>query len=309
MEQDTIGRSSICRKDADRHNETSDATNPAGAVVIPFPAHRVKAPPRVLPVPDPEPFSRKGPRPLAPTHPVEPTHAASITPARSPERKPHFVSARSASWESNVRAEIVAHLTSLAIETAPEGHPATTSLATLGGIAGFAAQQSLLVRGPSHWTQPMRAEHLDRLLVANEAVFGGTPGPSGSALPSLWMRLKDAAGPAAADRLPNPIQFLAAAQKCVGTSQLGVITLPPQHRLAEQPQTGLTRLWARARQSFDANGVDCAHWPAVTAAAAATPIPLTAGRVPLPVARRLVMQSALSMALIEPRQIPGAALR
>ncbi|MEQ1649713.1 MAG: hypothetical protein ABL898_14105 [Hyphomicrobiaceae bacterium] len=173
-----------------------------------------------------------------------------------------------------------------------------TTLGALGAVAGFAAQQSLLLRGPTLWHQPMRAAHLDRMMVSDAATDM-----------SLWHQLKAATATHGTTQLPDPKKLLAVTQKCLGTNQFGVIILPPAHRLSEQPQTGLIRLWARVRDAFDAGRIPPETWPVICSRAAAAAIAGDLTKVPVHVAVRIIMQAALAMALVEPRQIPGAAVK
>ncbi len=176
-------------------------------------------------------------------------------------------------------------------------HP-PTRLAALGAVAGFAAQQALLLAGGSAWAQPLRAERLDCLLLSARPVDA-----------SLWSALVVAAHSVGAQHLPDPQKLLASTLKCMGTSQFGQITLPLEYRLEEQPQTSLVRLWARTRAALDAARLAPALWPAVVSAVCADRVAAEHGHVPPHVTLRIIMQAALAMALVEPKLIPGAALR
>ncbi len=175
---------------------------------------------------------------------------------------------------------------------------APTLLAASGALAGFAVQQEILLEGGSAWAQPMRATRLDNLLLSDAAKDA-----------SLWWTLCVAAHELGAQHLPDPKSLLASTLKCVGTSQLGQITMPLEYRLNEQPQTALVRLWARTRTMLDDAGVKSADWPRVMAALCAERVIVARRDVPAHVALRVVLQAALGMALIEPRLIPGAALK
>jgi len=195
--------------------------------------------------------------------------------------------------------DVVAALMDLAGAPGPNGkhHPATL-LAAMGSIAGFAAQQSVLLEGGSAWTQPMRAEHLDRLLMSESRTDG-----------SLWYLLCGAAHETGAHHLPEPQKLLASTLRCVGTNQFGVITLPLEYRLNEQPQTSLVRLWASVRETLAGARSGPSAWPSLTAVACARLIVREARHVPPHVSLRIVMQAALAMALIEPRLVPGSAVK
>ena len=190
------------------------------------------------------------------------------------------------------------------ITTVADGHDARaplhrpSTLAAMGALAGFAAQQTLLLGGGSGWLQPNRATHLDRLLLSDNPTDA-----------SLWHGLRDTAHALGVRHLPDPGKLLAATLRCVGTTQLGVITLPLAHRLNEQPQTSLTRHWARVRTGFDLAGLKPPAWPPLTAAACVRRVIMDQRQVPPHVAVRIVLQSAIAMALIEPRLIPGAAVK
>ncbi len=175
---------------------------------------------------------------------------------------------------------------------------APTLLAASGALAGFAAQQALLLEGGSSWAQPMRAKRLDHLLLSTNASDA-----------SLWWSLCVAAQELGAQHLPEPQTLLAATLKCVGTSQFGLITLPLEYKLNEQPQTALVRLWARVRAVLDGGHVKPADWPRLMAAMCAERVVAVRRDVPPHVALRITMQAALAMALVEPRAIAGAALK
>lgn len=173
-----------------------------------------------------------------------------------------------------------------------------TALAALGAVAGFAAQQKLLVQGGAFWTQPQRAEHLDRMLI------GGT-----SQEPSLWHRLKEAAHALGAQHLPDPDKLLQSTLRCVGTTQFGQITLPLEYKLLRQPQDTLGDIWhgVAASASDRTDGATAPH--DVLAACCARRVAIERRTVPPHVSLRIIMQAALAMALIEPRLIPGARLK
>ena len=175
---------------------------------------------------------------------------------------------------------------------------APTQLAALGALAGFAAQQSLLAAGGADWAQPARNGHLDRLLMSDAA---GTS--------SLWATLRRAAHGMGCNHLPDPQKLLDATLRCVGTTQFGRITLPLEYQLRDQPQASLAVLWPAMADAFGAAAKHPSRWPPLTAECAARRVALDKRQVPVHVALRIVMQAALAMALIEPRLIPGAALK
>ncbi len=175
---------------------------------------------------------------------------------------------------------------------------APTLLAASGALAGFAAQQALLLEGGQSWAQPMRAKRLDHLLLSAEPADA-----------SLWWALSIAAHELGAQHLPEPHKLLASTLKCVGTSQFGQITLPLEYKLNEQPQAALGRLWTRVRTVLDDGCVKPAAWPRLMATMCAERVVAARREVPPHVALRILMQSALAMALVEPRAIPGAALK
>ena len=250
--------------------EDAEACQLTGATIIPFPMHRSKV--------------RDASGDAAPVAQATLTQAT-LTHLRRPVN-------------ADVLQSLVQRLSYLAVEASADKRAGSTTLGALGGIAGFAAQQSLLLQGGATWGQPMRAAHLDRLLVSTAPDCD-----------SLWHHLQQAANLSGPTKLPDPAKLLTATQRCIGTTQLGVITLPPQHRLSEQPQTGLTRLWARVRSVLDDAGTDARDWPKITSRAVALHLTAARQNVPIHVAVRIAMQAALAMALIEPRHIPGAAVR
>ena len=191
----------------------------------------------------------------------------------------------------------VLDLLATTLDARSAAHPPTV-LAALGALAGFAAQQKLMLEGGTVWAQPSRAEHLDRLLL--------------SELPrdaSLWRTLQTAAQALGAQHLPNPNTLLDATLRCVGTTQFGLITLPLEYRLLQQPQVALAAVWIPVRHALAPPPASAAHLPSVLADACASRIRSDARAVPPHVALRIVMQAALAMALIEPRAIPGAATK
>ena len=175
---------------------------------------------------------------------------------------------------------------------------APTLLATLGGMTGFAIQQMLLLEGGSVWAQPKRAEHLDRLLLSESQRDG-----------SLWYALQTSAHALGVQHLPDPNTLLQATLRCVGTTQFGLITLPLEYRLLQQPQSTVCDVWAPVSRAVVQDGVSPAQLATALVTACARRIALDQRAVPPNVGLRIVMQSALAMALIEPRTVPGAALK
>jgi hypothetical protein len=175
---------------------------------------------------------------------------------------------------------------------------APTLLAASGALAGFAAQQALILEGGSSWAQPMRASRLDHLLLSTD--------PKDA---SLWWTLCVAAQELGAQHLPEPQVLLASTLKCVGTTQFGQITLPLEYKLKEQPQSALARLWPRVCATLDESPAKPPAWPRLMATICAERVVTARREVPAHVALRIVMQSALAMALVEPRLIHGAALK
>lgn len=173
-----------------------------------------------------------------------------------------------------------------------------TALAALGAVAGFAAQQKLLVQGGTFWTQPQRAEHLDRMLIGGDVHE-----------PSLWQRLKEAAHAVGAQHLPDPDKLLQSTLRCVGTTQFGQITLPLEYKLLRQPQDQLADIWQALAASPAARSNGAASLHEVFAGCCARRVSMERRTVPPHVSLRIVMQAALAMALIEPRLIPGACLK
>ncbi len=175
---------------------------------------------------------------------------------------------------------------------------APTFLSAIGGLTGFAIQQMLLREGGVAWSQPRRAEHLDRILLSERPVDG-----------SLWSKLQEASRAVGAHHLPDPNTLLQATLRCVGTTQFGLITLPLEYKLVQQPQASVTELWTSVTRTIADEGVSNAVLPQVLIAACAQRVAADMRLVPPHVGVRIVMQSALAMALIEPRVIPGAVLK
>lgn len=173
-----------------------------------------------------------------------------------------------------------------------------TALAVLGALAGFAAQQKLMAEGGSAWTQPQRAEHLDRMLI------GGSP-----EAPSLWLRLRHAAHALGAQHLPDPDKLLQSTLRCVGTTQFGQVTLPLEYKLLRQPQEALAEIWHTLALIAAEQCGSFSKLPDLYADCCARRVAIERRAVPPHVALRIVMQAALAMALVEPRRVPGACLK
>ena len=173
-----------------------------------------------------------------------------------------------------------------------------TMHAALGALAGFACQQTLLLEGGTKWAQPMRAEHLDCMLLNDQPRDG-----------SLWAGLCAAAGSVGSQHLPDADKLLQSTLRCVGTSQFGRITLPLEYKLMLQPQEALIALWAPMCDRLRAAGASAEALPRLFAAVSAQHVVIENRSVPPHVALRIVMQAALAMALIEPRIIPGAVTK
>ncbi len=173
-----------------------------------------------------------------------------------------------------------------------------TALAALGAVAGFAVQQKLLAQGGAVWTQPQRAEHLDRMLIGGKAHE-----------PSLWHRLREAAHALGAQHLPDPDKLLQSTLRCVGTTQFGQITLPLEYKLLRQPQDALADIWQGLAASASKGPNAAAQLHDLYAACCARRVSIERRTVPPHVSLRIVMQAALAMALIEPRLVPGANIK
>ncbi len=210
-------------------------------------------------------------------------------------RMPVAGSSKSLADDGSVSA--VSDAISVALAPASAQH-APTHLAALGGMAGFAIQQMLLLEGGHAWAQPKRAEHLDRLLLSESERDG-----------SLWFALQRAAHAVGAQHLPDPNTLLQSTLRCVGTTQFGVITLPLEYKLLQQPQATLSGLWAPVSRALVNDRASSARLPNALVQACARRVALDQKFVPPHVALRIIMQAALAMALIEARTIPGAALK
>ena len=170
---------------------------------------------------------------------------------------------------------------------------APSVFAALGALVGFATQQKLIAEGGAAWAQPNRAEHLDRFLLSEQPRDG-----------SLWCKLRAAAAALGVQHLPDPNKLLDATLRCVGTTQFGLITLPLEYKLLQQPQASLQDLWAPLSVASTPSGV-----ADLFGEACARRVAVEQRAVPPHVALRIVMQAALAMALIEPRVIPGAMVK
>ena len=213
-----------------------------------------------------------------------------------PSRRPSL--SGSATTTADDRAAIAATEAICTTLSARNSQHGPTLLAAMGALCGFAIQQMLLLDGGLSWAQPKRAEHLDRLLLSE------TPRDS-----SLWFALQAAAHGIGAQHLPDPNTLLQATLRCVGTTQFGLVTLPLEYKLLQQPQATLCEIWASVSQTLRQDGVSAALLPSTLIRACALCVAKEQRHVPAHVALRILMQSALAMALIEPRTVPGAALR
>ena len=210
-------------------------------------------------------------------------------------RMPLAAGSKNLADDNSVSAASDAILMALAPASAQH---APTLLAAIGAITGFAIQQMLLLEGGHAWAQPKRAEHLDRLLLSESERDG-----------SLWFALQKAAHATGAQHLPDPNTLLQSTLRCVGTTQFGLVTLPLEYKLLQQPQASLCQLWAPVSRALVNDRKSFAQLPNALVQVCARRVAIDQRVVPPHVALRIIMQSALAMALIEARTIPGAALK
>ena len=109
--------------------------------------------------------------------------------------------------------------------------------------------------------------------------------------------------------MPDPSKLLQSTLRCVGTTQFGLITLPLEYKLLQQPQSALLQLWAPLCRDLASVSPSNQNLHRLFAAASARSVCLEHRSVPPHVALRIVMQAALAMALVEPRVIAGAAVK
>lgn len=208
--------------------------------------------------------------------------------------------------------------------TTERGVHVETLMATVGSLAGFAAQQAV-------WDTVHRGGKpvpKDSFAVATTAsgekfyfgdLINGYLVPEGVRDWTLWSFAAAAAVEAGLSEkdLPDYAEMFRYASETIGTATFGIPRTPDDHGPHLMPLAALKTFWPRTRfllSRSDGPGppehrsVTVAHWPAVLALVARQYILMAKDALHPGLSLRLVMESAIMMSKIDPDTIPKEPL-
>jgi hypothetical protein len=191
------------------------------------------------------------------------------------------------------------------------GVHAETVLATLGALAGFSVQMSLretLVK-PSKMpedkvfaiakTTTGESFYLGDLL--NEGLFGGKPG-----VYSVYALVGGGAQKAGAKELPNINDIAGYVVSTLGTDKFGIPRISAEHMPHATPIDLLNKFWNPTRNLLVLTVQAPLHWPLVFSHAAQKVIVMCKDSLDPAIAGKLVMETAIAMAKIDPAKVHNA---
>ena len=121
---------------------------------------------------------------------------------------------------------------------------------------------------------------------------------------SIWSYVAGAIGNT--ETVPDVIEVVRFAARTVGTREFGVPRVPREHMPRRSPRATLNENWQRAHDILARASRPPMAWPFDLARAAQELMHNPAGKLPLPLAAKLVMEGAIPMAKVDPQTVPGA---
>jgi hypothetical protein len=188
------------------------------------------------------------------------------------------------------------------------GIHAETALAALGALAGFSVQMALretLVK-PGKMpedkvfvivkTKIGESFYLSDL--TNEGLFGAQPG-----VYSVYALVGGGAQKAGAKELPDNIEIRKYVAGTIGSDKFGIPRVPAEHKPHARPIELLGKFWNPVRNLLVLNVQAPLQWPLVLGLAAQKVIVMSKDSLDPAMAYRLVMETAVAMAMIDPRKV------
>jgi hypothetical protein len=194
------------------------------------------------------------------------------------------------------------------------GVDADKVLATLGSLAGFSVQMSLreaLVKTgkiPEDKlflvvkTKDGETYYLGDAL--NEGLFENKPGNF-----SVYSIVGGGVQKAGAKELPDVIDIVKYVAGTLGTEKYGIPRMPDGHMLRERPVELLNKFWNPTRNFLVLNVKAPLQWPFVIALAAQKVIFMSKDALDPALAGKLVMETAIAMAKVDPAKIHFASFQ
>jgi hypothetical protein len=194
------------------------------------------------------------------------------------------------------------------------GIHAETALATLGALAGFSGQmalrEALIKAGKISEDKAfavVKTENGDRYYfgdLLNEILYESKPGSF-----SIYGIVGAAAMALGARELPGVKGIASYVARTVGSDEFGIPRLPPNHMPKERPIALLDKYWNPVRNYLVVNVQSPSHWPLVAAQGAQKVIVMARGTLDPALAVKIVMESAISMARVDPAKVHFAYFR
>ncbi len=185
-----------------------------------------------------------------------------------------------------------------------------TALALVGALAGFSAQmgirETLVATGKVSEDKAfvvIEAKNGEKYYfgdLLNEVLFEHKPGNF-----SVYAFVGGAAQKAGASQLPNLQDIAAHVARTIGTSEFGILRVPPEHVPKNNPLVLLQRFWEGTRSFLVLNSQPPTHWPFTLGLAAQKLILMAKDTINPALASNIVMEAAIAMAKIDPAKIPS----
>jgi hypothetical protein len=188
------------------------------------------------------------------------------------------------------------------------GIHAETVLATLGALAGFSVQMALretLVK-PGKMLEDkvfviVETKTGERFYLgdsSNEGLFGGNPG-----VYSVYAMVAGGSQKAGAKELPNINDIVGYIAKTLGSDKFGIPRVPAGHMPHASPISLLDKFWNPVRNFMVISVQAPLQWPLVLGLVAQKVIVMGKDSVEPAMAGRLVMETAVAMAKIDPANV------
>jgi hypothetical protein len=188
---------------------------------------------------------------------------------------------------------------------------AETILTEIGALAGFAARMSIRKSiiepqqlDPNEILAEVVARSGEKFYFSdtlNWILFENVAQPPYS----IWAYLLDVVPQADRALLPDIADIVGYAARTVGTARFGVPRLPAEHMPHRTPRAALQEHWALVREELAGSGRNPAEWPYDLAFAAQWQMLTSRDRLALPLAAKIVMETAIPMSKVDPAMVPG----
>jgi hypothetical protein len=189
-----------------------------------------------------------------------------------------------------------------------------TALVVLGALAGFSAQMAIregLVKAGKMAedkafmiVKPKNGETYYLGALLNEVLFLSKPGSL-----SIYAIVAGAAQQCGAAELPDMNDIAGHVIRTVGTDAFGIPRIPAGHLPKQSPLELLNKFWNPMRNFLVVSVQAPGHWPLVLALAAQKVIISAKGVIAPALAAKMVMETAMPMANIDPAKVHFASFQ